>query len=239
MPRGGACRWPSGCTRGVTGWRSPRLVVDQSVHQRPAASGVLTTTLSTPGVFLPALTCVTRRTLMRHVGVATQHELLERAHLAVVARLGRPEDALSQIADDRRLACRQSTASQSVSSLGSVCRAAPASNLSLGWHPSRRTSGGSPDPRQQPFGSGQLALSAGLWISPCLSACGLRFLDLPVPAGVLRRPLRSAYCRRRGRPHRGCHVPHAGDAVGVGAFLTPGSRCPQPGQARPGSLCAQ
>ena len=31
----------------------------------PRAAGVFTSTLSTPGVFLPALTCVTLRTLMR------------------------------------------------------------------------------------------------------------------------------------------------------------------------------
>ena len=35
-----------------------------------------------------------------NVGVATQHELLERANLAQVVRLCRPEDALSQVADD-------------------------------------------------------------------------------------------------------------------------------------------
>ena len=35
-----------------------------------------------------------------NVGVATQHELLERADLAMVVRLCRPEDAVSQVADD-------------------------------------------------------------------------------------------------------------------------------------------
>ena len=38
---------------------------------------------------------------------------------------------------------------------------------------------------------------------------------------------RSAYCRSveplSDRPHRGLHVPHEGDAVGVGAFFTPRS----------------
>jgi hypothetical protein len=35
-------------------------------------------------------------------------------------------------------------------------------------------------------------------------------------------PSRSAYCQI-GRPHRGFHVPHEGDAVGVGASYTPGT----------------
>jgi len=44
------------------------------------------------------------------------------------------------------------------------------------------SSGGSPDPRQQPFGSG-IALSGGLWIPLIFRSAGIRFLGLPVPAG--------------------------------------------------------
>lgn len=44
--------------------RLPRLVFSESIYQPPRASGVLTTTLSTPGVFFPLLVCVTRRTAM-------------------------------------------------------------------------------------------------------------------------------------------------------------------------------
>ena len=47
------------------GLRPPGLVGGQMVHQPPLAAGVFTTSLSTPGVSLPALTCVTLLTLMR------------------------------------------------------------------------------------------------------------------------------------------------------------------------------
>ena len=58
---------------------------------------------------------------------------------------------------------------------------------------------------------------------------GLRFLDLPPPAGDLYVPYGSPTAVA-GRPHRGYHVPHEGDAVGSGASCTPGSRFPTAGR---------
>jgi len=61
--------------------------------------------------------------------------------------------------------------------------------------------------------------------SRCLSAAGLRFLDLPTPT--------EEFCRPCGwltgislRPHWGYHVPHLGATTGEGALSTPGSWCP-------------
>jgi hypothetical protein len=61
--------------------------------------------------------------------------------------------------------------------------------------------------------------------SPCLSAdpafASRSFL---LPLGIWALTSRSAYCRSvSGRPHRGLHVAHEGDAVGVGASFTPRS----------------
>ncbi len=58
-------------------------------------------------------------------------------------------------------------------------------------------------------------------ISPCLSATGIRFLTLPVPAGGLYLPY-SRLTVTFGGPHRGFRVPHEGDATGVGVLFTPG-----------------
>lgn len=57
--------------------------------------------------------------------------------------------------------------------------------------------------------------------SPCLSAGGIRFLILPVPAGELCFPCGQPTAAFGG-PHRGFHVSHEGDTVGVDALSTPG-----------------
>jgi hypothetical protein len=62
-------------------------------------------------------------------------------------------------------------------------------------------------------------------ISRCLSADGFRFLVHPFPlrcSVVLAIDLLHYPCR----PHWGFHVPHAGEAVGVGALYTAGKWCP-------------
>ena len=60
-----------------------------------------------------------------------------------------------------------------------------ASNLSLGWQPSQRPQGDSPGSRQRPFGPGNFRPIRRVMDSPCLSAGGIRFLNLRVPAGEL------------------------------------------------------
>jgi len=60
-----------------------------------------------------------------------------------------------------------------------------ASNLSLGWQPSQRPQGDSPGSRQRPFGLGNFRPIRRVMDSPCLSAGGIRFLNLRVPAGEL------------------------------------------------------
>ncbi len=84
-----------------------------------------------------------------------------------------------------------------------------ASNLSLGSQSSRRTLDYSPDPRQQPFGSGQMALSAGLWIPRA-------FRQAAFASWTFLCPLwNSAFLPKivgptgpESRPQRGCRVPH-------------------------------
>lgn len=81
-------------------------------------------------------------------------------------------------------------------------------------------SGGSPSPRQQPFGLGK-ALSGGLWFPLAFRRAGIRFSDSPVPAGYSAVP-----CGRptavASSPHRGFRVSHDGDTVGVDAYTVPG-----------------
>jgi hypothetical protein len=60
-------------------------------------------------------------------------------------------------------------------------------------------------------------------VSPCLSATGIRFSILPVPAGELAFLAVGLLSVFPVRPHRGFHVAHEGDTVGVGASYTPGS----------------
>jgi hypothetical protein len=80
-----------------------------------------------------------------------------------------------------------------------------ASNFSSDQQPSRPSLGGSPGPRQPPFGVGQCPIHQ-VMTSPCLSAGGLRFWDRPVPAEEFRLPC--GWPTGRARLHRGYHVPH-------------------------------
>ena len=64
----------------------------------------------------------------KNVGVATQHELLERADLTQVVRPCRPKDALSQVADDP-VGPPPIDGGPVGSSLGSVCRPVVGSHL--------------------------------------------------------------------------------------------------------------
>ena len=150
----------------------------------PRAAGVFTTTLSTPGVFLPALTCVTLRTDMRMLewlrSMSFWSERTLRRSFACVARKMRCL-RLRTI----RSASRQSMASQTVRSVPRVRLPGRslASNLSRGWQPSHRTLGDSPDPRQRPFGSGQRPYPPGY--------------GFPVPFGG-RHSLLGSSCARCG-----------------------------------------
>src|SRR5579871_5409360 len=89
--------------------------------------------------------------------------------------------------------------------------------------------GGSPAPRQPPFGARISAPENGsirpVMDSRCLSADGIRFLGLPAPSGELDLPCgRLTGC---ARPHRGFHVPHLRDAMGEGVLSTVVTRVSQ------------
>ena len=73
----------------------------------------------------------------------------------------------------------------------------------------------------------------------CLSAAGFRFSDPPLPAGELGLPHGRLTGGGAARPHRGFHVPHDGEAIGVGAFWTPGPWCSRWGQDTPQVKVAQ
>jgi hypothetical protein len=102
-----------------------------------------------------------------------------------------------------------------------------ASNLSLGWLPSPRTSGDSPGPRQPPFGAGHEALSTGLWVP-------LAFRRVAFASWAFLFPLRDwavlpKIVRLTGpgaRPHRGYHVPHQSRRGGGGCLLYCAARVP-------------
>ena len=99
IPSGRSLPLAFGMYTRLAGLALPGLVGGQMFHQFPLAAGVLTTSLSTPAVFLPAFTCVTLRTLKSVLDVASQHEFLERANFLPVARLCCPKDTLSQVTD--------------------------------------------------------------------------------------------------------------------------------------------
>ena len=65
MPSGRCLPLDFGMYTRRTGFDRQGWKVARQSTSRPRAAGVFTTTLSTPGVPLPALTCVTRLTLMR------------------------------------------------------------------------------------------------------------------------------------------------------------------------------
>lgn len=111
------------------------------------------------------------------VGVAAQHELLERADGLPVARLCCPEDPLPQIAD-------------------LAIDPAPVDAVPIGWSHGSVCSGLHPtfavvgipcsglrvthQVHVSPLSGGQCPIQP-VMTSRCLSAAGLRFLDLPVP----------------------------------------------------------
>jgi hypothetical protein len=68
----------------------------------------------------------------------------------------------------------------------------------------------------------QVMDSPGLSADPAFAS-----RSFPLPLGIWALSSRSAYCRSveplSDRPHRGLHVPHEEDAVGVGASFTPRS----------------
>ena len=121
-------------------------------------------------------------------------------------------------------------------------------NFHLGQQSSHRPSDDPPDPRQPSFDVGlsaRAALSSRLGERldrpgfRCLSAAGFRFSDPPLPAGELGLPHGRLTGGGAARPHRGFHVPHDGEAIGVGAFWTPGPWCSRWGQDTPQVKVAQ
>ncbi len=139
------------------------------------------------------------------VGVAAQHELLERADRSQVARLCCPKDPLPQKAN-LPVSFAPVDATPIGRSHGSVCS----------WlHPTFPMVGVrclglwvTHQVHVSPLSGGYRPIQP-VMISRCLSAAGLRFLDLPVPledsavltVGLLPRSLAD-------RLHWGFHVPH-------------------------------
>jgi hypothetical protein len=75
-------------------------------------------------------------------------------------------------------------------------------------------------------------------VSCCLSAAGIRFLGLPVPAQGFRFSHdRPTHHRNMVGPRRGFHVPHERDTGGSGAPCTPGLRCSHSRRNRFGCRC--
>jgi len=151
---------------------------------------------------------------------AAQHELLKRAHLAVVAFPGCPENPSSQIANSPV----DLTPVDGVP-LGLVppvrLQGEPASNFSIGLRSSRWFRAVH-QIRVSSLSARAKALSGGLWISHAFRRAGIRFSDSPVPAGYSAVPCGWPTAVTPGSPHRGFRVPHVGDAVGVDASAMPG-----------------
>src|SRR5262245_16973704 len=187
-----------------------------------------------PGVYLPAFTWVTWRTLRKvFARLRSMSFCNERTFLQSPAWVARKIRCLTLRA--ARWTFRQLTASQSVGLSGPF--ASPWARIQLTlrlatvttpfgwftWPPSAALRRGQPP---YPPGYG-FPLPFGRWRSlpgPSLSRCG---------AGPA---LRLAYCPGlRGRPQRGYHVPHRVGAKGEGAWSTPGPGCPT--RRRLGSSC--
>src|SRR5262249_50579314 len=151
--------------------------------------GVLTRSLSTPGVFLPALTCVTLLTDMRMLewqrSMSFWSERTLRRSFACVARKMRPLRLRTM-----RSALRQSMASQAVPIRPSGPFAAPECCIELvpRFAPLKSYLGVSTRPTAAAFWPRPRGPIHRVMDSPCLSAGGLRFLGHRVPAAGLGLP---------------------------------------------------
>jgi hypothetical protein len=156
------------------------------VHQLPLARLASSPAPCPRRVFLPALTC-NPPYAHENVGSATQHELLERADPARVVRPCRPKDALSQVGDDPAGLSPIDEVPDG-SPRRSVCSAF-AKHLTCPLVGNRHNELW----MTHQVHVGSLSAQADdpirrVMASPRLSAGGLRFLDLPVPAVALSLP---------------------------------------------------
>ena len=85
-----------------------------------------------------------------------------------------------------------------------------------------------------------MTLSGGLCFPLAFRLIRHSLVDPSFSRWGIELSLQSAYCPTMGRPHRGLHVPHEEDTVGVGAFFTPGPSVFMPGQEGvPGPIMIQ
>ena len=183
---------------------------------------------STPAVFRPAFSSVTRRTLSRALA---WERSISFCRLRTFFRSPACDAAKIRCRSRRTSSstCRQSTASQSrgspsgpftTASVTAAAASVMASNLSLGSDaPGHQVFAGSPDARQRPFRPGHQDPYPGGYTASSQGGCGvrcrfpvafrhpgLRFSRHPVPAEELKLTLRSAYQALPPGPQRGCHV---------------------------------
>lgn len=144
----------------------------------------------------------------------------------------------------RRSARRQSTVFQSVCAVAPLTGVCPklSPRSAILTSPFGRSTGsasavfrrgslrsrGPVQPVRGAFGPPRFPMPFGRWLS-LLGSSSSRWGTRPSS--------RSAYWRRS--PHRGFHVPHDGEAIGVGAFCTPGPWCSRWGQDTPQVKVAQ
>ncbi len=200
---------------------------------RILASGVSTTSPSTPAVRRPALRSVTRRT---HRSVFARERSINFCNRRTLWR-SPAFDAVKIRCRNRRTSAsarRQSTWRQRSASSSGPLTTTSASSLSFGsgisviflftGSPDRVSTLSSPGTRpgirpvirhRQPGGA-----SHHVPVSCCLSAAGIRFSVIPFPPRD-RLSSRSAHRPTRVGPRRGYRVPHARAATGVGAPYNP------------------
>jgi hypothetical protein len=158
------------------------------------------------------------------IGVASQHEFLERANLIKVARLCCPKDTLSQVTNlpidfapiDARPVGRL---------LSSVC-VVQTRHLTFPLMCNHYTVLWVTHQVHVSTLSGWVFPIQPVMYSCCLSAAGIRFLDFPTPTEEFCRSY-DWLTRSALRPHWGYQVPLFGDATGEDALSVPGClRCP-------------